>query len=138
MIIPKIEKFAEIVLKETSDALIVSEKLFNTIIKDVIESTDDKDDFQVIVRLLARLQVMDTAIVMAMPLETPKKTSELITLIRQQVTLSQLALGILTREDVALFYPNIPLELIDKISPLHTAAADLKESLEKIEELKES
>lgn len=137
MIVPSSKEFADIVLKETTTALLGAESDFNKLFEDTLNSTEP-DEFTLVVKLIAKFQVIETAILSAMPLETPQKVYELVKLIRQQIVLSQLSLGILSRDQVMVFYPELPLEAVDKISPIDEAAVELKKSLDKIEESKDS
>lgn len=137
MIVPSSKEFADIVLKETTTALLGAESDFNKLFEDTLNSTEP-DEFTLVVKLIAKFQVIETAILSAMPLETPQKVYELVKLIRQQIVLSQLSLGILSRDQVMVFYPELPLEALDKISPIDEAAVELKRSLEKIEESRDS
>lgn len=137
MIVPSSKEFADIVLKETTTALLGAESDFNKLFEDTLNSTEP-DEFTLVVKLIAKFQVIETAILSAMPLETSQKVYELVKLIRQQIVLSQLSLGILSRDQVMVFYPELPLEALEKISPIDEAAVELKRSLEKIEESRDS
>lgn len=137
MIVPSSKEFADIVLKETTTALLRAESDFNKLFEDTLNSTEP-DEFTLVVKLIAKFQVIETAILSAMPLETSQKVYELVKLIRQQIVLSQLSLGILSRDQVMVFYPELPLEALEKISPIDEAAVELKRSLEKIEESRDS
>jgi len=137
MIVPNSKEFADVVLKETTAALLGAENDFNKLFEDIL-SSEEQDEFKLLVKLISKFQILETAILMAMPFETPQKSHEFLTLVRQQIILSKLSLGILSREDVLAFYPDLPLDAVDRISPIDEAAVELKKALEKVEEARES
>ena len=121
----------------TYEAMQKASELFET-----VADSQKEDEIQSIISTIARLQVLECAIITTLPFGL-EKNREFYRGVCDHVILSQAGLGALNRQEVSTLYPHIPLATIDAVlktasdersrRDLSEAAVILKKSLEEVE-----